>query len=338
MSGIAKRVALGSVVLLLAALAMALGVLHWRHAAGRDAATAEWQAAPAARLANVGTTRSLSILPLVDWFVDGSGLQGEPGVAWLIRTDQATILFDVGVNLDQRDPSPLLANMQRLGVALADIDTLVISHDHMDHVGGLRFARASSFSLSARPADLVGKRVFVPRPMKHPGVAPVVSAAPTVIARGVATTGTIAAQLYIGRVDEQALAIRVEGKGLVLVVGCGHQGLPRLLARAAQLFGDDEPLYAIIGGLHYPVPHGRMTTAGIDLQRLVAFGPFRAPTMADVQRDIATLAARRPAWVSLSAHDSSDEAIDAFRREFGPRYHELRVGQWQAIAGARDGL
>ena len=47
----------------------------------------------------------------------------------------------------------------------------------------------------------------------------------------------------MGPVDEQALAIRVEGKGIVLIVGCGHQGLANLLTRSAQLF--DEPIYGM---------------------------------------------------------------------------------------------
>ncbi len=41
---------------------------------------------------------------------------------------------------------------------------------------------------------------------------------------------------------EGEVAIRVRGKGIVLVVGCGHQGMPRLLARAARLFDELDPL------------------------------------------------------------------------------------------------
>jgi len=71
--------------------------------------------------------------------------------------------------------------------------------------------------------------------------------------------------MYIGRIDEQALAINVEGKGIVLVVGCGHQTLDKLLTRTAQLFG--EPIYGVIGGLHYPVPRGRILTGGSTCRR-----------------------------------------------------------------------
>ncbi len=73
--------------------------------------------------------------------------------------------------------------------------------------------------------------------------------------------------LFLGRIDEQALAVNVEGKGIVLVVGCGHQTVPRMLHRASQLF--DEPIHGIVGGLHYPLPHGRLKRFGLDLQNLL---------------------------------------------------------------------
>jgi metal-dependent hydrolase (beta-lactamase superfamily II) len=286
--------------------------------------------APVARPVGVGATRRLEILPLVDWATAAPDLRGEAGASYLVRTDGSTILFDVGGNLAGSDPSPLEHNMRRLGVGLADVDTIVISHPHMDHVGGLHFARAGTFSLGLRQVALDGKRVVVPAPMSYPGATPQVARVPTVLAPGVVTTGPITGALPIGPVDEQALAVRVQGKGVVLIVGCGHQGLPKLLERAQQLF--DEPLHGIVGGLHYPVPRGRMIDAGgMDVQRWATYGFGPGPSLADVQREIDLLAARRLQWVSLSPHDSSDEVIELFRRAFGEQYHDLRVGEAQRI-------
>jgi len=286
----------------------------------------------ASKLGNVGATRMLEVLPLVDWNTSGANLRGEAGVSYLVRTDKSTILFDVGGNLENAAPSPLVANMRQLGIKLDDIDTIVISHNHADHVGGRGFALSKTFSLGRDQVDLRGKRVFVPTSMTYPGIEPVVTSEPTVIAPGVATTGTITGKLYVGPIDEQALAIRVQGKGVVLVVGCGHQGLSNLLARGAQLF--NEPIYGIIGGLHYPVPRGRWTMGGVDVQRWASYGFDGGPTADDVQREIDMLAEKQPVWVSLSAHDSSDEVIEAFRKTFGQHYHDLRLGEVQVIAKA----
>ncbi len=317
----------------LVALALA-GLAAWfelRFALGKKRAEKDWRRVQVDKLLGVGSTRTLSILPLVDWYA-AKDLQGEPGVSFLIKTDLNTILLDVGLNLSESDPSALQHNMNELGLSLADIDTIVISHRHIDHVGGLRWMRRRTFSLGNEQVALDGKRVFVPVPMQYPGASPFWSAAPTLIAPGVATIGTIRSQLYMGRVDEQALAIRVEGKGIVLVVGCGHQSMPKLLARAKELF--DDPIYGVIGGLHYPLPRGRWTQVGLDLQRLLVYGPLRRPRVHDVQSDIALLEKHRPAWVSLSAHDSSDEMIEEFRGTFGSRYHDLCVGEWQNVAAA----
>lgn len=303
-----------------------------RYAMGKRAATRAFHETKVAKPPDVGTTRSLRILPLVDWFTSGNGLEGEPGVSYLIQTDTNSILLDVGLNFGRAEPSALLHNMQELGVRLAEIDTIVISHLHADHVGGIPWLRRRTFSLGNEQLDLRGKRVFVPEPMSYPGIETVCTATPTAIAPGVATIGAIRSQIYMGRIDEQALAIRLEGRGLVLVVGCGHQSLRRILTRAKELF--DDPIYGIIGGLHYPVPRGRWFTMGLDLQKLLVYGPLDAPRLEDAMRDVELLAEHRPGWVSLSAHDSSDEMIERFHDVFGPRYHYLRVGEAQVVGEA----
>lgn len=281
--------------------------------------------APALPLAGLGSTRRLEVLPLVDWFVADPKLRGEAAVSYLVRSDHSTLLFDVGGNLDGGDPSPLQANMQALGVRLEQIDTLVISHPHMDHVGGRELTQRGSFALGPRPADLSGQCIFVPVPLSYPGASPTVVTGPMVLAPGVATTGPIVGQIFIGPVAEQALAIRVEGLGIVLVVGCGHQGLQALLQRTAEMFA--EPIHAIVGGLHFPIPKGRWTMAGMDVQRWASYGFGPGPTEQEIQRDIDRLQATGLQQIALSPHDSSDEMIERFRREFGARYRDLRVGE-----------
>ena len=286
---------------------------------------------PVPRLADLGTTRRLEVLPLVEWGTSNSALRGEPGVSYLVRTDRSTILLDVGANMQSSDPSPLQANMKTLGVDLDEVDTVLITHNHMDHVGGLANARARTFALGMQPVDLAGKRVIVPVAMTYPGLAATVADQPLALAPGVASTGAIHTTIAMGPVDEQALAVRVQGRGVVLIVGCGHQGVPNLLARAAQMFG--EPVEAVIGGLHYPIPSGRWMMNGVDTQRWATYGSGPGPTPEDVQRDIDRLRAAGVQWVSLSPHDSSDEMIELFRRNFGAGYHDLRLGETQVLTG-----
>lgn len=58
----------------------------------------------------------------------------------------------------------------------------------------------------------------------------------------------------MGFTEEQSIAINVKNKGIVLIVGCGHHTIPKLIQKAEVLF--NEPIYGIIGGLHYPVRGG----------------------------------------------------------------------------------
>jgi 7,8-dihydropterin-6-yl-methyl-4-(beta-D-ribofuranosyl)aminobenzene 5'-phosphate synthase len=322
----ARRFALIALMILIATPIALAAWAEIQFRRGADQAALDWRDQRPARLSALGSTRTLTVLPLIDWDASRSDLQREAGVSYLVKTDHNAILFDVGFNGVRTDPSPLQQNMRVLGVRLEDIDTVVISHNHLDHVGGLQWSRQGTFAIGNGQPNLSGKQVFTPVPMHYPGISTITSTAPTAIGEGVATTGTIPRELFVlGRVDEQALAVNVEGKGIVLIVGCGHQTIQKLLERTKQAFG--LPLYGLIGGMHYPVPGGRERMLGVDVQRLFAGSGWLHPlNETDVYEDIEILKAKRPALVALSAHDSSDEVIAKFRAAFGTRYRYLRVG------------
>ena len=62
------------------------------------------------------------------------------------------------------------------------------------------------------------------------------------IGNGILTTGEIA-----GNIPEQALLIRTE-EGLVIITGCSHPGIVRIVDNAIELTGD--PVYLVLGGFH----------------------------------------------------------------------------------------
>ncbi|MES2952183.1 MAG: hypothetical protein V4858_26960 [Pseudomonadota bacterium] len=130
----------------------------------------------------------------------------------------------------------------------------------------------------------------------------------------------------MGRIDEQAMVIHVAGKGLVAIVGCGHQTVPKLLAQIQRDF--KVPLYGIVGDLHYPVPSGRRSFMGLNLQRLLASGEgiTQPITMEQIQAEMELLDRSNIQLLGIGGHDSSDEVIGMFAKRFGPRYRQVLVG------------
>jgi len=306
----------------------AAGGLAARFILGRRHADRVWASACYPKLGDIGTVKDLTILPLIDWYTAREGLIGEPGVSYLVHADDTTILFDVGYNERGEHPSPLLRNMAALGVEVTDIDALVISHAHEDHVGGMSPMMRRTFALSDQQVDLKGMPAYVPVPLSNPTARVTVVDGPRIIAPGVASMGPIPRQLFFfGWTPEQSLAVNVEGKGIVLIIGCGHPTLQRIVDRAEMLF--DEPIYGLVGGLHYPVTGARTVMLGIPVQKIVGTGklPWRPITRDEVQQAIAYLQRRNPQLVALSPHDSCDWSIEAFHRAFGGAYQDVQVGK-----------
>jgi 7,8-dihydropterin-6-yl-methyl-4-(beta-D-ribofuranosyl)aminobenzene 5'-phosphate synthase len=87
---------------------------------------------------------------------------GEWGYAALIEVDEWKILFDTGAR-----PNTVLKNAGELGIDLAAVETVVLSHHHWDHTGGLVTLR-NTFR-EENPTSLqhahVGEGIFLPRSM-----------------------------------------------------------------------------------------------------------------------------------------------------------------------------
>lgn len=314
---VARRLGIFLLVLILVVIA----VFFLRFSLGRQEVDKTWQVERYGKLENLGSVKQLSILPLVDWNTANANLTGEAGVSYLIRADDTTILFDLGLNEHQEHPSPLLRNMAALGVNVNDVDAIFISHPHPDHLGGVRQGFAQLI-------DTQELKVFAPVPFEFPTAQFSIVDQPQVIAPGIASLGAIVRQdFFMGRILEQSLAINLEGKGIVLIVGCGHPTLQRILERAEMLF--DEPIYGVVGGLHYPVTGSRLVRFGLPMQRILGTGkwPWNPINQQDVETALASLQARQPKLVALSAHDSCDWSIATFRKTFGDAYQELSVGR-----------
>ncbi len=323
---------LGFILLLIASVSVFLLLKAHQVDAGRGEMNRLLDGTVFPKLLNVGTVENLTILPLIDYYTDDKNLATEAGVSYLVKADDRVILMDVGFNRDGVHPSPLLRNMKALNVDPGRIDMIFISHIHPDHVGGMAEMKKGEFSLSRGPVSLGKIPVYSPGPLIpskwNPGPEVEIIAGPKVIAPGIVTLGVIPRYLYFfGKTDEQVLAINLKGRGIVLVVGCGHPTIERIIERTKMLF--DRPIYAIVGGLHFPVKGGRSYMGPINVQYVV--GADRAPWNGLDERDldsaIGAIKKERVRALSLSPHDSSDWSMEKFMRAFANEWRFLKVGR-----------
>lgn len=212
----------------------------------------------------------------------------EHGLSLLVTVshgeEKHTILLDTGYT-----KVGVLHNMELLGIKIEEIETIVISHGHMDHTGSLygildkipgrlplvvhpgafqypRYTRQPDGSKNLWPRTLVRDE------LEQKNVEIMESETPTSIADDmVMVTGTIERITKFEKgmpnalveidgeieqdpiIDDQALVINLKSKGLVIISGCAHAGIVNTAMFAQKITGE-ENIYAVIGGFHLSGP------------------------------------------------------------------------------------
>jgi 7,8-dihydropterin-6-yl-methyl-4-(beta-D-ribofuranosyl)aminobenzene 5'-phosphate synthase len=256
------------------------------------------------------------------------GFLGDAGVSYLFRSDCGSLLYDVGFGPSR---PALEHNSRRLGIGPEDIKTLVISHLHLDHMGGMKAQRKREVRLSRNLSPDSQNRdrtpCYLPDAASAPGFQERVVEEPQQLGCGFASTGLLARSLFfLGFTEEQALIARIMGKGLLVFTGCGHQGIPLLLRYVKALC--KEPIYALGGGMHFPVTEGRGNRMGVQLQQIAGTGkpPWKRITMEDLDETIAAINNAGVKKVFLSGHDSCDFALARLREQLEAETVVLKAG------------
>jgi 7,8-dihydropterin-6-yl-methyl-4-(beta-D-ribofuranosyl)aminobenzene 5'-phosphate synthase len=272
---------------------------------------------------NLPELEYLDITVLSEWAAE-DGFMGEPGVSYLFHTNQGSLLYDIGFG-----PShPTLPhNANKLGVGLDQVDALAISHLHMDHMGGFKAQRSKQVTVPEGLGAPQGKPCFLPDEAGARNFSAEVVKKPRMLAAGIASTGPLARSLFFfGWTEEQALLARLKNRGLVVFSGCGHPTIEVILEMVRHL--SSEPVYAIGGGLHFPVTSGRGKYKGVQAQMIFGTGkpPWQRITDDDLSRTIGSINAASPRKVFLSAHDTCDYALKRFGSELKADTYLLKAG------------
>jgi 7,8-dihydropterin-6-yl-methyl-4-(beta-D-ribofuranosyl)aminobenzene 5'-phosphate synthase len=181
------------------------------------------------------------------------------------------ILFDTGNN-----HTLFAENVKTAGVDLAKLDFVIISHRHLDHTAGLGYllsvnpkvriyAPKEAFGVfgSALPSKFYRKQDSLPAEMRYYDGHPVDtlefgSAWPAGTFVTVDSTLEVAPGVHVialvsdvpGTRELRELSLALETpRGMVVVAGCSHPGIERIVAAAT---GVDRRVHMVFGGFHLP--------------------------------------------------------------------------------------
>jgi 7,8-dihydropterin-6-yl-methyl-4-(beta-D-ribofuranosyl)aminobenzene 5'-phosphate synthase len=216
------------------------------------------------------------------------GLSTAWGFSCLIKGAEKTILFDTGGSR-----TILLANMNKLGINPKEIDLVVLSHIHYDHVGGLEGLLQQNQEVTVFfPASFQAR--FKDDLIKY-GVQTRVIRDPALICQGVYSTGELGTWIR-----EQSLIIHTD-KGILVITGCAHPGIVKIIKTAKNFIRDDVLL--IVGGFHL------------------------AGTSKSVIEDIISKIKKLGVRYAGPCHCSGDLARQLFKMEYGNNYIDVGVGR-----------
>lgn len=215
-------------------------------------------------------------------------LIGEHGFSALVTVRKGersrTVMFDAGLTV-----GALAHNLDVMQLSIDDVEAIVMSHGHFDHVGGLhglvrRFG-GRRLPMLLHPEFWLRRRITVQgrdpfelptasrSAMEGAGFDVIENEAPSLLLDdSVLITGEVARTTEFERgmpvhqakrgdhwtpdpliLDDQALIVRVRDRGLVVLTGCGHSGIVNIVRHAQALTGEMR-IHAVIGGFHLGGP------------------------------------------------------------------------------------
>ena len=183
---------------------------------------------------------------------------GEPALSFYIEDEDKKILFDTGYS------DIFLLNAKKMNIDLRKIDTLVLSHGHNDHTGGLIhvFSFHQDIDVYAHP-NLDNEKEHNGKDISSPVILDTLphnfkihkTKEPIKISKHLTYLGEIPRVIQPLRklgddelLDDSAMVYENE-EGIFIITACSHAGICNIIDYAKKLTGKNHIL-GIIGGFH----------------------------------------------------------------------------------------
>jgi len=262
------------------------------------------------------------ITVLYDAFGKPSAMQKDWGYAALVQYGGKRILFDTG-----NSPDTLARNAKATGADLSQLDFVVMSHRHGDHMGGMAYllsvnpkvkiyAPKEGFGVYGAdlPSSFYRKDESLPPEKRYydckpPELMRFGSAWPNASFELIDKLTEIAPGIHLialvsdkpGTLELRELSLTIDTPdGVVIVVGCSHPGIDKIVEAAAHI---NPRIHFVTGGFH-----------------LVVSKDDEIDWIVTALRDTYKVAYVAP------GHCTGEPAFTALRKAFGDRYLYAGLG------------
>jgi 7,8-dihydropterin-6-yl-methyl-4-(beta-D-ribofuranosyl)aminobenzene 5'-phosphate synthase len=159
------------------------------------------------------------------------------GVSFLLDDE---ILFDAFGRADI-----FKQNLEKFDVDIKKIKSVILSHEHWDHVNGFKYLTTAQKELTVYIPDGFSRKIK--ESISSPNIKFIETNKITEIKNNVFISETLCGYLHGNKICEQSLVVKTDN-GLSVICGCAHPGIDNIVKKIKQDF--NEPIHTLIGGFH----------------------------------------------------------------------------------------